>query len=260
MVCVARAGVTQRIAGAAQICIATVLTGVSMAFMWQLLSEAYTDYGFDPTNVYVVELQPPDPTRRFTVTPGEIIAAREHRRAVIEGLPGIDVVTFASAVPGRVAQFSSQVPKPGGLEGDAVRATVISADVGYTELLGMTMLHGHARTAADTDGVLVNQTLARRLWERENVVGEPITQSRRQMRVVGVLRDAPFAHPAEEIQPMVFALIAPGSFRDAIVVGSTDSRRRSPPVAATPGGPGDAQHRHAVGSAAQRRLAGVTRV
>jgi hypothetical protein len=61
--------------------------------------KAYTDHGFDPTNVYVVDLQPPNPTRRFTATAAEIDAAREQRRAVIEGLPGIDAVTVASAVP-----------------------------------------------------------------------------------------------------------------------------------------------------------------
>lgn len=63
-----------------------------------------------------------------------------------------------------MAQFSSQIPKPTGLGGGAVGATVVSADVGYTELLGMTMLQGDELTAAETDGVLVNQTFARRLW------------------------------------------------------------------------------------------------
>lgn len=80
-------------------------------------------------------------------------------------------------------------------------------------MLGLTVLHGRVPDlmSGDATGVLVNQTLARALWGRDDVVGEHIPAGSRLgydgIEVVGVLEDASFGHPAKAVPPMAWKTI-----------------------------------------------------
>jgi ABC-type antimicrobial peptide transport system permease subunit len=217
----ARAGFTQLMAETAQIAVASILAGVAVAFVWYLIGLARAERGFDGANAYVLNLEPPEPAKIFSVKPEEIMTMREHRRSIIAGLPGISAVTFGSSVPGQVIPYTARVQSA---SGELVTITMVSADPSYTDMLRMRLVHGRNLNQGDLGtAALVNETLAKRIWGKTNVVDEMLNPPRAQLKVVGVLKDAAFRHPSEVNLPMAFVVFAPISFKDSIIVRSSAS-------------------------------------
>jgi hypothetical protein len=93
---------------------------------------------------------------------------------------------------------------------DDFRLTMQAADASYLPMLDVTLLEGRLLDADDRDGVVVNETLARRLWDRTEVVGEllPLTFGSR-FEVVGVIGDIAYGHPAEDAVPIAYHVASP---------------------------------------------------
>src|SRR5690606_2499661 len=81
-------------------------------------------------------------------------------------------------------------------------------DEKFVDVLGLRLLYGRAPARNEREVALVNRSLARRYFGRDNVVGESldassITASPRT-EIVGVLEDVSFVHPAADVGPMLF--------------------------------------------------------
>ncbi|MGH8217537.1 MAG: FtsX-like permease family protein [Steroidobacteraceae bacterium] len=219
----ARPGPLQLAAETVQIIVASVLASAAIAFLWYLAILNHTPLGFEPQGVYVIAMKPPKRAVSLYTPVQQVAAERDHRRRVIGGLPGVEGVAFGSAVPGRVTPFVALFPRPGSRATDVVSATMLSSDPELPAVLGMRLLYGRGLPPGDPNAVLVNETLARQLWGRSNVVGEVFGRS--HLRIVGVLRDAVFGHPSEAVEPMIFRLFTPLSFNDLIVVRTSGTLR-----------------------------------
>jgi len=115
---------------------------------------------------------------------------------------------FGPAVPGEAeGRCLRQIPDPiDPPEELAIRGAMIdSRDI---ETLGLTLIQGRAPEGSENDVVLLNQSLARAWWGREDVVGEPLAFSlpytSENAKVVGVLEDLSFGHPAARVMPRAF--------------------------------------------------------
>jgi ABC-type antimicrobial peptide transport system permease subunit len=222
------AGWGQRLVGSAQVALATVVGAAAIAFVWHVIVMSLADRGFSATDVYVVRLTPPTNFRLPTLADRESgPAERELRRAVIGSVPGVESVAFTTAVPGLMGMLMMMQAAPSDDPDSTFRIDQFSVEPAYFTLLGINLRHGRVFRADEPDLVVVNETLARRLWGRTDVIGEIIPfQALPQVtppraEIVGVIEDVSFAHPNETVPPMAFRLLSttPAQF-DLILIKS----------------------------------------
>jgi putative ABC transport system permease protein len=206
----ARAGWTQRIAGTLQLCIAAMISGAALAFLWYLTEITRQDRGFDAANLLVVTMFPENPPGPAQ-TPEPFLQEREHRRALIAALPGVEDVGFSTSVPGQWRQMWTMQLAPPDQPDDTFPVAMQSADANFLPLLNARPLAGRLLEASDRSEIVVNETLARRTWGRVDVVGEILPMAGAppnapRWEVVGVIRDLAYHHPSEEQEPVGYQL------------------------------------------------------
>jgi putative ABC transport system permease protein len=214
----------QRLAGAAQVAVATVLACVALAISWHLYRLAQLDRGFDDRDVLVVDVS----GSGFSSEHGweGLATSRGYRRRILESIPGIEGVAFGSPLPGQRITFATSLASQVG-EPRPVRAVVVSADAAFPEVLGLRLLQGRFPQPDEPQAVLVNEALAMELWGRVDVTGNviplPALRSVKadgdvSVTVAGVVRDVTFAHPSQPVEPTVFTPLSPTAEMDSVVV------------------------------------------
>lgn len=226
----ARASIAQRVAGTAQIAVASMLAGAAIAFAWHLVNVLTADPGYRTKDLYAVSYSLASAGRPFSIfmdrdgkitVSGVIDAAR--RRDAFAAIPGVTAVSLASAVPGvPMGMDLNTVADPKDPQ-HPVRVRSLVLDRHYVDLLGLRLVNGHNVTEDDPGGVLVNQTFARRFFGREDVAGEllprellpggPASAARTPLmptligatHIVGVLRDLSYQNPLDDIDPMILS-------------------------------------------------------
>ena len=210
----ARATPVQRIAGTVQVAIAGGLGGTAIAFVWFIGSMVLGDPGYETRDRYVVSLMSTSfvPGGAATAT----IEATRHRE-LIEALPGVDAVSFSFLVPGQNLLTQRRVHDPVDPSRE-IAAFYGSIDGRFVDVLGLRLLHGRAPGIDEIGVSLVNESLARLLYGRQDVVGEKLEAEAvmgmerdvaRTTEIIGVLEDVSFRHPAAAPGPMLFTNVSP---------------------------------------------------
>ena len=108
-----------------------------------------------------------------------------------------------------LAPFSSQRNQRGCRSSGSAETLVMSLQVspGYFDVLRIPVLTGRTFTGEGEGSVVVNRTLAQRLWPGGNAVGQILTCGGRGRQVVGVSRDA-YTWGLDRIEPTVYEPIA----------------------------------------------------
>ena len=160
------------------------------------------DPGFDPARLVSLRIEPVE--TRYD-TPEKRLVLYDAIREAISSIPGVARVSYINHSPasrsGVVTAIESDGdPRPGG---QAPSAAYRLVDSGYFETMGQRVLRGRALGATDMDSrstaVVVNETLARRLWGTQDPLGRRIVVykqlsgddagERVEGRVVGVVED-----------------------------------------------------------------------
>jgi putative ABC transport system permease protein len=216
-----RASLAQRLAGTVQIAVAGTLGGAAVAFAWYFGALLYGDSGYETGNLFLVD----GAADIVGLNRDEIFIEFTRRREVIEAMPEVTAVAYGSPVPG--GESTDLIPFPVRIQDPDDAATFIEAYTGslddrFIELLGFRLVHGRAPDGSETDGVLVNQTLAQALWGREDVVGERLPGDVRWNSegadVLGVLEDISFNHPSAPALPYVFTVLTSPVVRKLTVI------------------------------------------
>jgi putative ABC transport system permease protein len=231
------AGPGQRVFAAAQVALATTVGAAAVAFLWHLTAVSHADVGFDPANVHVLRPEVRTPFRRADLTPSGFaarvaqgVADRQNRRAVLGSLPGVEAVSFGSAVPGAALMtMLTQAATPDD-PAATVRFDQFSVAPDYFDVLGIRFRYGRAFTADEPDRFVVNEALARKLWGRTDVAGELMSVrmvpqgTPPRYEIVGVVPDISFAHPNATVQPMAFRLASgPADFELILIKSAAPS-------------------------------------
>jgi putative ABC transport system permease protein len=168
--------------------------------------------GFEPENVLVLRLALGDPYEEEArrVSYFEALLAR------LEALPPVRSAGAATVVPMSSFGIDFDVPyyipgEPQPERADAPKARFRSATPGTFETLGTALLEGRDFTWRD-DGnrplvVIVNRTLARRIWGEGRALGKELRffwADWRSYEVVGVVEDARSYRIGREPQPELF--------------------------------------------------------
>ena len=204
----ARASLAQRLAGTAQMAVAGMLAGAAVAFGWHVSLLVFGDPGYELSNRYAIQF-----SRFSSALPpaGDLseearLIERIRQREVLEGIPGIERAAFGGVVPAYPSNPSQtyEIPLPEDpVNTIEVRGAALERE--FVDLLGFRLLHGRAPEPFERDVLLVNQTLARALFGRENVVGERIRGGSGESEIIGVLEDLSFEHPAAAVKPWRFS-------------------------------------------------------
>jgi putative ABC transport system permease protein len=220
-----------------QVAIAFVLIAASGLLTRSVLQLRGTDTGFDPAGVLVAPVfldteaySTGDQTRDYYARLFERLAA----------LPGVTAVGGATTVP--TSPLGPDFDRPVWPEGTAagsprrIPASIRMVTPGYLEALRIRLADGRAFDARDQPGsprvVMVNETLARRLWPDESAVNRQLvvdysTSGTYPYEIVGVVGDVRFRGPRSEPVPEVYFPHAQRSYLILNVVVRADGDARA---------------------------------
>ena len=188
--------------------------------------------GFRPENLLTMEYRMP----KNKYPKGE--QQWEFHRQVAERagrVPGVESATVVRALPfsgnGSTVVYAipGQTPAPKGQEPEALENAI---DTNYLETVGLPLVAGRnfdAHDAADSPSVvLVNRTMAQKLWPGENAVGKQLEfpEDKVTATVVGVVGDAKQYDLGEAQRPQVYTPFAQNPF----IFGTLVVRTRVEPL------------------------------
>jgi putative ABC transport system permease protein len=191
---------------AAEVALALVLLVGAGLLIRSAIATARVSPGFDPHGVYSARFSLP---QAKYPDPGVLLQAVEAVQDGLGNVPGVRRAAVASNVPG-VGTFSNGLVP----EGDApVMANIRQSmarfvSPGYFEVMGIPILKGRDFTPADRAGsqlvMIVNQSLADRLWPNQDPIGRRVIGSAPASDnpattakvVIGVVPDLHFEGPA----------------------------------------------------------------
>jgi predicted permease len=148
--------------------------------------------GFEPKNVVTMRLSLPEARYPLSRTATFYKQLQEQVRS----LPGVEAVAIANQLPlSDVAANSSfdVEGRPSGTDINVADSQIISPD--YFRAMGIVLVRGRFLREADTKptptSVIVNQTLARKVWPGENPIGKRIRLKAEApwLSVIGVVTD-----------------------------------------------------------------------
>jgi predicted permease len=170
---------------------------------------ASIDPGFSTTQVLLLPVSHKQPGVRVAKPEGfdQQLADRVALR------PGVEAVTLMDPVPlwfgGSAAHFEA-------LGGQAssrphrIGYARIAPD--YFKVLRIPLLRGRDFTRSDKPSsprvAIVNETMARNLWPNGDAIGQRMRQQKDVIEIVGVARDAKYAHLGERSTPFVYLALA----------------------------------------------------
>jgi predicted permease len=150
----------------------------------------------------------------------------------VRALPGVRDASVARVVPfpdnggGATKVVLAPGEVPSATAGTPVWFNLV--DDAYLRTVGVPLLRGRAFGKQDGPGsmhvAIVNQTLAKKLFGSEDVVGRHFRTGRDELidtEVVGVARDGKYGEVTESPQPYLYLPLAQNSCSEVVVIGTT---------------------------------------
>jgi predicted permease len=187
---------------AAQVAVSVPLVLGAVVFAATLRNEERLPPGFRPDGVAMiaVNVRPAG----HAPTAGADFFRRLRERAAT--LPGVEAVGMAINEPLGPSAYVRSIGLPGDASGQRVMNSVVSA--GYFRAIGLAIVEGRDFDGITEPGaVVVNQSLARRLWPGRSAVGqaiEPRDRGSRLSRVIGVASDSKYLSLDETPEPFLY--------------------------------------------------------
>jgi predicted permease len=216
----------RRVLVSAQVALTLVLIVGAALFSRSLQAMADADLGFPSEGLVAVDFDLEPSSARRDDLPR---FAQEALRRV-GSLPGVTAAAMSNRAP--VDQSTPTLEVRGGgaggpAVGDVTFATVTSA---YFETAGIPLVAGRSFTAYEVDAaadvVIVNQSLAQRLWPGESAVDRAlyVPAENRPLRIVGVARNSKYRTITESGHPHVYRPTPPRLGLALLVRTTTDPR------------------------------------
>jgi predicted permease len=128
--------------------------------------------------------------------------------AAAREMPGVQSAALANGLPASSWTWSTDVQA----NGKRLYAGKHHTTPGYFETLEVPVLKGRDFALTDRRGAsnvaIVNQTLARQMWGREDVLGEPISLvsevGSKPAHVIGVVKDVLHGDPFADVRPWIY--------------------------------------------------------
>ncbi len=187
---------------AAQVAASVLLVAVAVLFVTTLRNEQAVPAGFEAQGVAIARVS----VRLAGYNPraGADFFARLEERAA--SLPGVISVSRALNEPLGATAYVRDIALPGDVSSRRVMNTVVGPQ--YFRVLGIPLIEGRAFDATSPPGsVIVNETLARRLWPGTSAVGQAIEardNASSISHVIGVASDSKYHSLREESSAFLY--------------------------------------------------------
>ena len=187
----------------------------------------HVDLGFDPTNVLTLRIDP----HQVGYDGPRATAFYDELERRLRALPGVERFAMAFSVPmGYIFDGCTAVPEGQADDIDEPRSSIGCNPVSqeYFSLMRVPIVAGRGFTPQDVETsrkvVVINETLARRLWPGQDPIGRTLVVPRSEGRlwqVVGVARDSKYLAVFETPLPhMYFAMRQSPSFMRVLYIRS----------------------------------------
>lgn len=200
----------RRVLVATQIAVSIALVVGAALFSRSLGALQTVDVGFSKRGLVAMDfdLEPAGP-------PGQAAALARTALALASTAPGVIAAAMSNRAPidGSTPVVEVRREPSGAPIGDV---TMNEATPGYFDTVAVALLAGRAFTAEECDRqadvVIVNESLARRLWAEGDALGRSLVvgSGERVVRVVGVARDSKYRSLAEAGQLHLYRPAPPG--------------------------------------------------
>ena len=193
---------------AVQIAVSLVLLVGASLFGRSLLNVQRQPLGFDADRVLLARINP----RLAGYKPSAAVTVYRTLYDRLGVLPGIQSATMARYSPLGGARSVNE----GRIEGhaDSIPLETIHVGPSYPETMGIPIVHGRSIGIRDVPGTqrvgMVNQTFVRRYFPSTNPIGRHfgVDTDTTDIEIVGVIGDARFHDPRDQVEPMAFIAMA----------------------------------------------------
>ncbi|MBI1762827.1 MAG: ABC transporter permease [Acidobacteria bacterium] len=189
-----------------QVALSVVLL-VAAGLMLQSLRNLKWDAGFDARNVVFIRMKPH--LSGYDQQQAQVYFQNVQRR--VASLAGVQSVAFAGYPPLRNWGGDASVVLPGeqfANEKDKRQVKQNKVAPGFFETLRIPLLQGRDFTNQDRQegrrAVIINETLARQLWPKQDAVGQSVLVEDQPCEVVGVARYNNFRQSGEPAEAYIF--------------------------------------------------------
>lgn len=192
---------------AAQMAVCVVLLAGAALCVRSLLNANAIDPGFDTHHIALATLDP----GTLGYNPREIDDFYARLLERVEHLPGVTSASYAEFLPLGTARSDTAVGTEPDSNSSAIRVDEYRVEPGFFRTMGIPLLLGRDLTPKEAEAdqptaVLINETLARRLWPGQNPVGKRLAMrdEKTMSEVVGVVKDGKYHTLGEPPVPVVF--------------------------------------------------------
>jgi putative ABC transport system permease protein len=233
---VLRAGSTRSLLVVAEVSMALVLLVGAGLLVKSLVRLQQVDLGFDPRHILTLTVAKSNPDKN----PRQLSAFYQQVMERVKTLPGVTAASVVFQLPLSGEAASTGLAVEGDAAGQGDRAAVVIHTVGadYFRTMGIPVKRGREFGAHDdlnsTPAIIINQTLARRIFPGEDPIGKRIQPSwssapgQNVMReIVGVVGDVKHRGLQTDAQPEIFFAQAQMPMPTMTVVVRTDGDPRA---------------------------------
>ena len=190
---------------AAEVALALILLVGAGLLIRSAIEAQHVPTGFNPRGVFSGRFSLPETKYQSAAA---VLQATQAVEAETAAIPGVRRAAVASNVPG-VGTFSNGlIPEGEAPESRNIRQSMARfVSPGYFEAMGLPVVRGRGFTDVDRSGsllvVVVNQTLAERLWPNQDPIGRRVNGSSPEgaKTVIGVVADVRWRGPAGGVDP-----------------------------------------------------------
>ena len=192
---------------AAEVAVALVLLIAATLLIQSFRQLSRVDLGFDPAGLLAMQIALPE--AKYPDRPHQRVFFEQMLERV-RALPGVESAAMSDFLPVQgtaKAPFSVEGKPPASLR-DQPLAWMMTVSPGYFRTLGTPLVKGHEfDPAASLDAppaTVINESMARQYFPGQDPLGKRLIVGRRQLEIVGVVRDLQQLGPDVEKAPAFF--------------------------------------------------------
>jgi predicted permease len=215
----------RRLLVSTQVCLSIVLVIGAVLFVRSVDSLTRTDLGFPREQLVAMDFDV-EPI----VPPGDLPALAGEALDRIAQMPMVSAAAMSNRAPVDQSTPVVELQLPGQRSTRIADVTMSLATQRYFETVGVPMVSGRAFSATEVataaDVVVINETLARRLFPGGDVIGRVIElpHDTTILQIVGVARDAKYRTLTESSQPHIYRPTPPTLGLTLLVRARADAR------------------------------------
>jgi predicted permease len=210
----------------AQMAACVVLLAGAALCVRSLMNASAVDAGFDTHHIALVTLDP----STLGYSPAKVNEFYTRLLNRVQQLPGVTSASYTAFLPLGTSRSGTAISKQLGSNLDETEVDLYRVSSGFFQTMGIPLLRGRDFTQRELnsdkpDAVVINQTLANRLWPGEDPIGKHLAMhgEKNMSLVVGVVKDGKYHTLGEPPVAVMFLAELPPQ-RSIVVRTMGDSR------------------------------------